>query len=315
VSLGEFERIALLARHFVQDSPGTIVGIGDDCAVLAPCSEPLVWTIDAQIEGTHFRRDWLSWEDVGFRSFMAAASDLAAMGASPVGALSALSLPPSVDDAALEAVGKGQADAARLVGAAIIGGNLTRGTEMSVTTTLLGRTAKPVLRTGARAGEHVFVAGDVGMAAAGLGALETGRTDLVPAECLVAWRRPRALVSAGLAMRAVASAGVDISDGLSKDASHLAIASGVGIVFDEASLRARGAGALERAAAILGRDALDLMLSGGEDYALLVTSASASIDGFTRIGRVERGEGISLARADGTRAPIDPRGFDHFAER
>src|SRR5690606_3745707 len=150
----------------------TGVGIGDDAAVLEPASAPLVWTIDAQVEGTHFRLDWLSWQDVGWRSFMAAASDLAAMAAEPVAALSALVLADTVDDAALDGLAEGQADAARAVGAPIVGGNIARGRRTSVTTTLCGRAGQPVLRSGARPGDGLWLAGAVGMAAAGLAALE-----------------------------------------------------------------------------------------------------------------------------------------------
>ncbi len=314
----ELERIALLAARFgpaSQAGGGAVVetGIGDDAAVLTlPDGGALVWTIDAQIEGTHFRADWASWEDVGWRSFMAAASDLAAMAASPIAALSALSLADGIDDAALDALARGQAEAARIVGAPVVGGNLARGKETSVTTTLLGRAERPALRSGARAGEGIWLAGAVGSAAAGLLALERGLGDDARfAEHVTAWRRPRALIELGVAMAGKVSAAVDVSDGLAGDARRIAEASGVSFVLDEASLRARGM-SLAAAAAHLGRDALDLMLAGGEDYALVVTSTT-SIDGFDRIGSVETGPaGVVLARADGSRAPIDARGYDHF---
>ncbi len=310
----ELERVALLAARFGRRAPGALVGIGDDAAVLDPVSSPLVWTIDAQVEGTHFRLDWLSWRDVGWRSFMAAASDLAAMGASPVAALSALVLSEHVDDPALDALAEGQAEAAGVVGAPVVGGNLARGSETSITTTVLGCADRAILRSGARAGEGLYLAGAVGMAAAGLAALERGAggSSADIDACIEAWRRPRALIAEGRAMRGTATAGVDVSDGLSRDASHLAEASGVTLVLDEAMLRGRASGALERAATALGRDVLDLVLGGGEDYALLVTSPSP-INGFDRIGSVESGApGIVLAKVDGTRVPVDPRGFDHF---
>lgn len=313
----EFERIAILARRFAAPARGWVVGIGDDAAVLSPSPLPLVWTIDAQIDGTHFRLDWLAWEDVGWRSFMAAASDLAAMGATPLAALSALTLTTSVDDLSLDALTEGQANAARAVGAAIIGGNLARGTETSVTTTLLGEVAKPVLRDGARAGDGLFLAGRVGDAAAGLLAVSTGRITTETETCVTTWRRPVALVAEGLAMRDLASSAIDVSDGLSQDAGHIAEASGVTLVFDEALLRARASRFLVTAGAALGRDVLDLMLTGGEDYALLVTSRAEAIPGFDRIGSVEgaatTGKGVVLQQKDGTRAPIAARGFDHFA--
>ena len=284
--------------------------------MLDPVAEPLVWTIDAQVQDTHFRLDWVGWKDVGWRSFMAAASDLAAMGAQPLAALSALALADTVDDFALDALAEGQADAASVVGAAVVGGNLARGRETSVTTTLIGLTPRPILRSGARPGDGLFLAGRVGMAAAGLAALERGAAQPADAcidACIGAWRRPKALIVEGLAMRGSASAAVDVSDGLSRDASHVADASGVVLVIEEAALRARTAGALEAAAALLGRDALALALAGGEDYALLVTSPASSIAGFERIGVVEAGAAaVVLQRADGTRVPVDPQGFDHF---
>jgi thiamine-monophosphate kinase len=314
----ELERIALLARRFgPQVTPGVRLGIGDDAAVIEPSRHvPLVWTIDAQVEGTHFRLDWLRWEDVGWRSFIAASSDLAAMGATPLAALSALVLADGVDDPAFDALARGQAEAARAVGAPVVGGNLARGKETSITTTLLGHADRPILRSGARAGDGLYLAGAVGLAAAGLVALESGAArgagNTSIDACIEAWRRPPALIERGLAMQSVASAAVDISDGLARDAHHIAEASAVVLVLDEVALRARASGALHAAATLLGRDVLDLALGGGEDYALLAASPSP-IEGFDRIGTVESGRpGVSLARADGTRAPVEAKGFDHF---
>lgn len=314
---GEFERVAHLAATFgaVGALPGIPVAIGDDAAVLAPSTSPLVWTIDAQVEGTHFRRDWLSWADVGWRSFMAAASDLAAMGAVPLAALSALALSNDVDDDAFDALASGQAAASSRVAAPIVGGNLARATETSVTTTLLGRAERPILRSGAREGEELWLAGDVGMAAAGLAALVAGNDAPQGADidaCVDAWRRPRARIESGLAMRTSASASVDVSDGLARDAWHVAEASSVALVFEEEALLARAPRALADAAEKLGRELLDVLLHGGEDYALLVTSASP-IEGFDRIGSVQRGPAQVLLRGPaGDIRRIEPEGFDHF---
>ena len=306
--MSERDRIGLLAAIF--GSGQVPVGIGDDAAVL---EGGLVWTVDAQIEETHFRRAWVSWHDVGFRSFMAAASDLAAMGAQPIGALSALALPDDVDDAAFTAIVEGQAEASRAVGAPIVGGNLARGREASITTTLLGRCERPLLRSGARPRDGVWVAGGLGMAAAGLAALQVGGDLLQNTSvqtCIDTWRRPRALVETGLGI-AGASAGADVSDGLSRDAANIAEASGVCIVLDELQLRDLAAGALTVVAEGLQRDPLDFVLGGGEDYALLVTSPTP-LPGFVRIGYVVVGEGIALLRPDGSTARLEPRGYDHF---
>jgi thiamine-monophosphate kinase len=243
---------------------------------------------------------------------MAAASDVAAMGARPRGALCALVLPDDVDDAALEAIARGQREAADATGAPVIGGNLARGTALSITTSVLGACASAIPRSGARAGDGLWLAGDVGLAAAGLRALETGRADdrrLTPA--VEAWRRPRARIDDGLAMSAVAHAGVDVSDGLARDVGHVASASHVRIVLDEAALRRDVT--LAAVAAALGADALDLALYGGEDYALVV-ACPVPITGFRSIGRVVTGEGLALRGADGERA-VEPRGYDHFGER
>lgn len=313
--MSERSRIALLRARLGRDAPGVRVGIGDDAAVLDPGG--LVWTVDVQVEGTHFKPDWVSWDDVGWRSFMAAASDLAAMGAEPVAALSSLVLAPSVDEVALDALARGQAAASRAVGAPVVGGNLARGTETSITTTLLGRAPHPVLRSGARPGDGVWLAGPVGLAAAGLALLmqNTHVHDARFATCLAAWRRPVARIAEGRGLPGVAHAAIDVSDGLAHDAEQLAEASGVRIVLDAQALRRLAGDALATAAAQLGRDALDLALDGGEDYAILAASPSP-LPGFVRIGRVEAQDGgarLRLTTERGTE-PLTPRGFDHFCE-
>src|SRR3984957_6597254 len=119
--MDELGRLAMLARMLGGHAPGVEVGIGDDAAVLSsPGSRRLVWTIDEQVEGVHFRREFASWRDVGWRSYMAAASDVAAMGASPWCALAALVLPDDVDDAALEAIARGQREAGEATHAPVV---------------------------------------------------------------------------------------------------------------------------------------------------------------------------------------------------
>jgi thiamine-monophosphate kinase len=282
----------------------------------------LVWTVDVQVDGTHFKPAWASWEDIGWRSFMAAASDLAAMGAEPAAALSSLVLAPAIDDAALDALARGQAAASDVVGAPVVGGNLARGTETSITTTLLGRAPVPVLRSGARPGDVVCLAGSVGLAAAGLGLLVQDTTvrnarvqDAHAAACLTAWRRPVARIADGRALAGLAHAAIDVSDGLAHDAEQLAEASGVRIVLDADALRLHLGDDLVAVAARLGRDALDLALNGGEDYALVAASASL-LPGFVRIGSVEAHEGGArlLLLTERGPEPLTPRGFDHFLE-
>jgi len=308
--MDELGRLAMLARILRGHGPGVEVGIGDDAAVLSPpASRRLVWTIDEQVEGVHFRREFASWRDVGWRSYMAAASDVAAMGASPWCALAALVLPDDVDDAALEAIARGQREAGEIARAPVVGGNLARGPALSIATTLVGTCEQPVERRGARAGDGLWMAGSVGLAAVGLRALQQGRgTEPALAGALAAWRVPRALFAEGLAMAGKASAAIDVSDGLARDASHVADASGVQLVLDERALLADAA--LVEAAAALGEAALNLALHGGEDYSLLASSACA-IPGFRRVGEVRAGRGLVLRGAAGE-APLEPEGFDHF---
>ncbi|HEY8076713.1 MAG TPA: thiamine-phosphate kinase [Labilithrix sp.] len=327
----EREAVALLARIFARRE-GVEVGIGDDAAVL---EGGLVWTVDAQVEGVHFRPAWLSWQDVGWRSFMAAASDLAAMGAKPIAALSALVLAESIDDASLEALARGQALAAEALGTQVAGGNLARGGETSITTTLLGRAAKPILRSGAKPGDGLWLAGRVGLAGAGLVALaqnmqhthepiemtvspswsprsvHLGLEDVRLAPALAAWRRPVARIADGLAMAAFASAAIDVSDGLALDADRLAEASGVRLLIDA---RAIASAELDAAADAVSTSAVELALGGGEDYAILAASA-APLPGFVRIGEVLAADGGPRLVLDegGSRRAIASAGFDHFA--
>ena len=318
----EWTRIARLRAAFgAPRDPRVRVGIGDDAAVLAPGPELLVWTIDASVESVHFRRDLLSLHDVGYRATMAAASDLAAMGAAPLGLLAALVLPPSITDDDLAALAAGQREAADAIGAAVIGGNLARGGELSITTTVLGAAARPLTRDGARPGDALWMAGPVGLAAAGLALLAGGageRSAGAGAEAAVrAWRRPLARIADGLRAAPRAGAAIDVSDGLAQDVGHIAEASDVSILLDAAAIVGPELGAI---AAEIGRDPLDLALRGGEDYAVVVTLAEGdALEGFVRIGEVAaraqrvRGARVALRRGDGEVTALDGGGFDHFA--
>lgn len=323
--MDEIARIAMIARILAaaqSGAEGVELGIGDDAAVLlAPGggngavrqTRPthMVWTIDEQVEGVHFRRELATWRDVGWRSFQAAASDVAAMGAKAWCALSALVLPDSVDDTALEEIVSGQGDAATAVGARIVGGNLSRGSSLSIATTLLGVCERAVKRGGAKPGDGLWMAGQVGLAACGLRALESGLAiapDVLPA--VAAWRRPVALVEAGLAMARVASAAIDISDGLARDVGSLAEASGVKAALDASELLSDPA--LLKSAAAMGLDPLDLALYGGEDYALIAASPSP-IAGFRLIGGIEAGAGLVLRSKAGDTSVL-VRGYDHFGK-
>jgi thiamine-monophosphate kinase len=315
----ELERIEMLRGIFGAGAgdPRVALGIGDDAAILAPVGGPLVWTIDAAVEGVHFRREWLSFEDLGFRATMAAASDLAAMGADPVGILAALALPGDVSDDDLRRIAEGQRAAADAVGAPLVGGNLARGGEISIATTALGRATRPLKRSGARPGDALFVAGCLGLAAAGLEMLRRGSSleDDRARAAVTAWRRPIAQIAAGRRAAQIASAAIDVSDGLARDLGHIARESDVRIEIDPISLVSPE---LAAAASLLGVSPIGLALHGGEDYALVIAAPEGAVPSFTRIGRCEaRSPGspvIALRDQGGALIPLAERGFDHFVK-
>jgi thiamine-monophosphate kinase len=298
-----------------QESGELELGIGDDAAVLRPArGTRLVWTVDTQVENVHFRRAWVSFRDLGYRSFVAAASDVSAMGGSPWCALSALSLPLSLTDRELEEVARGQKEAADAVGARVLGGNMSKGEVVTVTTTLLGKATRALARSGAKVGDGLWVAGDLGLAAAGLAALERGATGSAVDAAVEAWRRPKPRVAEGLAMSLSAHAAIDVSDGLALDAGRIAEASRVSVVLDEELLVSRAGEGLARAAETVGANAFDLILGGGEDYALLAAS-TVPIGGFFRVGEFCEGRGVVVRRAHGDDRLHDLGGFDHFRKR
>ena len=242
---------------------------------------------------------------------MAAASDLAAMGATPLAALAAWVLPRESTEDDVAALARGQKIACDALGAPVVGGNLARGPALSIATTWIGSTGSgtpPIARSGARPGGGLFVCGDLGLASAGFHALSGGLD--TPAAAAEAFRSPVARIAAGLRMATVAHAALDVSDGLAIDAGRLAAASGVRVVLDEVALRNHLHSATIAVACALGKDPLELALAGGEDYALLCASPR-EIEGFVRVGAIESGEGCVLRGAAGDR-PVTG-GFDHFA--
>jgi thiamine-monophosphate kinase len=312
----EADAVALFAARFGSGrTPDVRLGIGDDAAVLNPPPGRLVWTVDACVEGSHFERSLLSLEEVGWKSFQAAASDLAAMGAVPIAALSALELPRGFSRDELDDLATGQALAARSARCPIIGGNMARAEKLSVTTTLLGRAYAPLTRAAARAGQELWLVGEVGLAAAGFALLRSGkraRLSAAAGRCVRAWRRPEALLRRGQALVGRASAAIDVSDGLAGDVAHLGRESSVKVVIEEAELERSLAPELVTIATKLARPALHFALYGGEDYALLATGSAGRRPRFARrIGRVERGRGAFLESA-GALSPLGA-GFDHLS--
>jgi len=264
--LGEFGLLAELEQR------GLAVGIEHDAAVV----EGLVVTQDALVEGVHFRFDLLSWRDLGFRAAAVNVSDLAASGAEPLALIVSLGLP---GDAAVEDVVE-LYEGLNEVGVPVRGGDTTRADRVLLSVTALGRSARVPGRAGARPGDLLVVTGPLGGAGA---AFRDGR--------LV---RPPLRVAEGRRLAAVATAMLDVSDGLAPDAGHIAARSGCRLAIE-----------LERVP--LADDATVDDLSFGEDYELL--AATPDPLGFAVIGRCEAGEGVALTLNG---EPVTLSGWDHF---
>ncbi|MGQ7295466.1 thiamine-phosphate kinase [Quadrisphaera sp. KR29] len=281
---------------------GPLVGPGDDAAVLAAPDARVVATTDLLVEGRDFRTDWSSGADVGAKAVAQNLADVAAMGAVPTGLLLTLGAPAPTPLAWLEDLGRGVAGACRRWGTAVVGGDLSGSSELLVSVTALGdlQGRAPVMRSGARAGDVLALAGAVGRSAAGLALLAAGGPALAAAvapELLAAHRRPAPPVAAGpAAARAGATAMLDVSDGLGVDGARLAAASGVHLDVDSwwedqhvlDLLAAAHHLAGERDGDVLARS---WVRGGGEDHALLATfppevAARGLPAPFVRIGEV-----------------------------
>jgi thiamine-monophosphate kinase len=280
-------------------------GIGDDAAVLAlPRGDALVASVDTAVEGRHFRREWLTPREIAYRATTAALSDLAAMASHPRGILVALCV-PAAWRSALGDLADGIGDAVDIARTRILGGNISGGTELSITTTVLGSTFTPLTRGGARPGDSVYVTGTLG----GVGAeLEALLAAAPPTRHRARFVHPMARIREAIWLSEHgATAAVDISDGLAADARHVAAASGVGLSLD--------ADLVPRFDDVTAEQAL----ASGEEYELLVTArAPFDVAAFearfdvplTRIGDVVAGAATVEFR--GARVAT-VRGYDHFS--
>ena len=315
-ALGEFGLIAALPgwlRGISPADPRTLVGIGDDAAVLAAPDGRVVASTDFLLEGRHFRREWSSGTDVGHKAAARSLIDIAAMGAVPTGLLVALAAPPDLPVTWARDLTEGLAAECARAGATVVGGDTARAGSVLLATTVLGDLAgrAPVLRSGAAPGDLVAVTGPLGHAAAGLALLEAvppaaGGPD-PPAwagPLVAAHRRPQPPYDAGpQAADLGATAMIDVSDGLLADLGHIASASGV--LIDLSSDRLSPGEDLQAAArSFLGRTgrgstpahtlALTWVLTGGEDHALAATfpPGTALPTRWTVIGTVHKGQAV-----------------------
>ncbi|MEZ0494309.1 thiamine-phosphate kinase [Kineococcus sp. TBRC 1896] len=273
VRVGDLDETALLARVVPLMPTRALLGPGDDAALVAAPDGRVVATTDVLVEHRDFRRDWSSGADVGWKAVAQNVADVAAMGGRCTGLLIGLSVPTDLPVAWVEDFARGVAAACAHLDAVVVGGDLSAASEVVVSVTALGDLGgrAPVLRSGARAGDVVAVAGVLGRSAAGLRVLQRGGSRSSAEEDLVgAHRRPRPPVAAGpAAALAGATALMDVSDGLLRDAGRIAAASAVTVELTTAGALGEWARDLEQR---LGRErghGVALVLTGGEDHALL----------------------------------------------
>ncbi|MCX7251756.1 MAG: thiamine-phosphate kinase [Burkholderiales bacterium] len=323
--MGEFE----LIRHYFQragaNPPGVVLGVGDDCALLQP--EPgqrLAVSTDMLVEGRHFFAD-VDPVALGHKALAVNLSDLAAMGASPLGCTLALAL-PRADEAWLAGFSRGLFALADAAACPLVGGDTTKG-PLNLCITVFGQVppGQELRRSGARAGDEVWVSGQLGDARLALDAL-LGEIELAP-EVLARARqrleRPTPRLALGLALRGIASAAADVSDGLCGDLGHILAASGVGAKLAADALLASSAISADLRA--LPREhALRCALAGGDDYELIFTAPAGAHDAVLQaarsaatpvscLGHITAEPGLRWQDACGRPLDLTLASFDHFA--
>ncbi|MCP4409991.1 MAG: thiamine-phosphate kinase [Gammaproteobacteria bacterium] len=317
---GEFE---IIDRYFKRKNrrKDVVKSIGDDAAVLRTDAEKdLVVTVDTLVEGVHFPLD-TDPEAIGFKSLAVNLSDLAAMGAVPAWFTLSLTL-PCVDESWLQGFASGLFESADRYGIDLVGGDTTHG-PLCISITAMGftSTSKALCRNGARVGDAIFVTGYIGDAALGLAAKQ-GKISLEQSSleyCLSRLNRPSPRLDAGRMLLNIASAAIDISDGLAADLSHILNASAVGARLQLTSIP-RSKIFVEACAY---RPEWRMVVAGGDDYELLFTVPQSKIPrliqageslgcGITRIGQIERQPGLRIDDTDGREVVLASAGYQHF---
>jgi thiamine-monophosphate kinase len=314
---GEFELIAQLCDG-LQPGRHTILGVGDDCAVLASSRRPILFTVDSMVEGVHFDLQWGHLDALGAKSLAVNLSDIAAMGGRPTGCVVNLAIRDGITPVMLDRIYAGLRQAARESGAEIVGGNITRARELSITIAVLGEAGSGIMRRDtARPGDEIFVTGMLGDATLGWRILagEVKAASKVARHLVNRFFRPEPRLFAGQRLAAIrpTPAGIDISDGLMQDLGHILERSGVGAEVEAATIPRSPA-----YRALMGDD-LSHALSGGEDYELLFCLRPGHSEAqlkrrlqvpVQRIGRIVRGSRAKLIGPGDFAESMS--GWDHF---
>lgn len=316
----EFELIARLSAG-IRLSRRTILGIGDDCAIVSRPHGQLLFTIDSIVEKVHFDLRWGTPEALGARALAVNLSDIAAMGGRPTACVVNLGVREGIRSRTLERIYSGLRDAAREASTDIVGGNITRARELSITIALIGVASSGVMRRdAARVGDEIFVTGTIGDAAVGwrilAGELKAKKNRAATKYLIERFLSPHARLYAGqrLAMLRPTPAAIDVSDGLMQDLGHILERSGVGAEIDASRIPVSPA-----YRALMGDD-LQHPLTGGEDYELIFCVRRGHSEselsrrlrvGVHRIGKIVRGKRLNVI---GASAPI-VAGWDQLRSR
>ncbi|HZP24977.1 MAG TPA: thiamine-phosphate kinase [Terriglobales bacterium] len=311
--LKEQQLIAQIRRQAPRLRGG--LGIGDDCAVLRlPPGEEALLTTDFTLEDRHFRRDWHPPDAVGHRCLARGLSDIAAMGGTPRAVFLSMAVPAELPQAWVDRFVAGLLKLARRYSVPLAGGDTAESPAgILADIVVLGSVpkGKAILRSGARPGDLIYVTGNLGAATADLERLRLGETLHARSDRKHFYPEPRVAIGQFLRERRLASAMIDISDGLSTDLSHLCEESRVGAAIQADAIPA----------ALPGEDGLQLALHGGDEYELLFTAPAdrpipkqVAKVAITRIGEITRGRKMKLTLSDGKTEPLAARGWEHFSQ-
>ena len=316
--IGEDALLGLIASR-LPGPPNGEIWSGDDAAIVSSHADRIVMTTDLLVEEVDFDLAYATPDSIGWKAVAVNASDVAAMGGTPLFALASLALRPDLDVAIVEGLLEGLVRAGREFGVSLVGGDLSRGTEVMLSIAMTGEPGeRPVTRPGALVGDAICVTGSLGAAAAGLRVLQSNGTGLDDLSSRVIKRQlfPRPPIEAGPVLaRLGATAMIDVSDGFALDLRRLLVAGGMGCAIESAAIP------IDKGAPALFDDALDLALTGGEDYELLFTIAADRLDDVVReltpttvavVGRVTDGDRLI---DDQPLTTWEERGWDHLLDR
>jgi len=312
IMASESEMIAALAHVFASADPNLIVGIGDDGAVIKASSANLVAATDMAVEGVHFKRDWSTLHQIGAKLAAANLADIVAMGATPKYLLVSAGLPADFDVEKIAELAHGIKAEADLLGVHIIGGDISKSSELVISITALGEVQSPVKRGGAQVGDLVVLSNLTGASAAGLAQLRAG---ISTSAFIQAHKKPVIDYMMGAQFAAPTTrvnSMCDVSDGLLVSLEDIASASGVAIEIDMNTFAGiSGFTELSNCAAAQGMDVFEWILTGGEDHAFIATTSMPIPSGATVIGKVQAGSGVKILGLDQAASWLQKPGFKH----